>query len=127
MSTGLMMGRGRGQPLLKRGQDNVQSLQARSKAAQAELCSPLCNSVLCSDFIIARDTGREWAGGIDYWVKQQTNRKMDKMGMLCIVSLHSYCLGLESAMVIYFSIEISYNYFQVGGTGPVTRWPVCLI
>ena len=67
-------------------------------------------------------------GGTDYWVKQQTDRKMEKMGMLCIVSLHSYCrMGLKSAMVIYFSIEISYNYFQVGGTGPVTRWPVCLI
>ena len=95
-----------------------------ARQLRPELCSPLCNSVLCSDFIIARENG-----GTEE-AKQQAHRKIytDKMGMLCIVSLHSYCqMGLESAMVIYFSIEISYNYFQVGGTGPVTRWPVCLI
>ena len=66
-------GRGRGQPLLKRGQDNVRSRAGLEQGSPGPgQCSPLCDSVLCRDFII-RDTGRQ---SQENFIGQTTNRKM---------------------------------------------------
>ena len=119
---------GRGQPLLKRGQDNVQSWAGLEQGSSGPgRCSPLCDSVLCRDFIIARDTGRQSQENL---VGQTTNRKIYTNKMRGCLAYFLFILKARVEKVQWwftFSTEISYNSCQVGGTGPVTRWPVCLI